>query len=277
MGVKLKVMVGQDQETLNIREEKLKGFSKDNLPTHIALIMDGNGRWAREKRLNRVRGHRQGAEAARRLVTFCGQIGVSILTLYAFSLENWSRPTDEVKALMRLLRNYLGREFRTLMENNIRLTSMGRLELLPEAVREKLIETCQATAGNHGMTLNLAISYGGRAEIIDAVKRIAEEVQAGKLSVEEIDEKAFNHYLYTADLPDPDLLIRTGGEMRISNFLLWQTAYTEIYVTDKLWPDFDEDDLLDALINYQKRERRFGLTSEQILTGARGPTSQRCF
>lgn len=270
-------MVGQDQETLNIREERLKGFSKDNLPTHIALIMDGNGRWAREKRLSRVRGHRQGAEAARRVVTFCGQIGVSILTLYAFSLENWSRPTDEVKALMRLLRNYLGREFRTLMENNIRLTSMGRLELLPEAVREKLIETCQATAGNHGMTLNLAISYGGRAEIIDAVKRIAEEVQAGKLSVEEIDEKAFNHYLYTADLPDPDLLIRTGGEMRISNFLLWQTAYTEIYVTDKLWPDFDEDDLLDALINYQKRERRFGLTSEQILTGARGPTSQRCF
>ena len=257
-------------------EEKLKGLSKDALPTHIALIMDGNGRWAEQKLLSRVRGHRQGAEAARRIVTFCGRIGVPVLTLYAFSLENWSRPTDEVRALMRLLRIYLGKEFKTLMENKVRLTAMGRLEMLPSPVREKLVETCRATAANSGMTLNLAISYGGRAEIIDAVKGVAAQVQAGMLSVEEIDEKSFAQHLYTAELPDPDLLIRTGGEMRISNFLLWQTAYTEIYVTEKLWPDFTEDDLLDALLNYQKRQRRFGLTSEQISAGAGNPMSRRC-
>lgn len=268
---------GGPEPTSDNIEERLKGLSSDALPTHLAIIMDGNGRWARQKLLSRVSGHRQGAEAARRVVTFCRRIGLPILTLYAFSLENWSRPSDEVRALMRLLHTYLGKEFNMLMENNIRLAAMGRLEMLPEPVRGKLDETCRATAGNQGMILNLAISYGGRAEILDAVKRIAADVQAGRLSVQGIDEKSFTQYLYTAEFPDPDLLIRTGGEMRISNFLLWQTAYTEIYVTEKLWPDFGEEDLLGALLDYQKRERRFGLTSEQVLTGTRGPAGRQCF
>lgn len=252
-----------------------KGLNPARLPVHLAIIMDGNGRWASGRLLSRERGHHQGAEAARQVVTFCRKIGIPILTLYAFSLENWSRPNDEVAALMELLDSYLDKEFNTLMENGIRLAAMGRLHLLPGKVREKLLSTCQATQKNKGMLLNLAISYGGRAEIVDAVKRLIQDVQKGKLSQEEINEKLFSRYLYTGQLPDPDLLIRTGGEMRISNFLLWQTAYTEIYVTEKLWPDFDEQELCQALIDFQKRERRFGLTGNQISRQRRAPSRPR--
>lgn len=241
-----------------------RGLNPARLPVHLAIIMDGNGRWARSRLLGRERGHRQGAEAARQVVTFCRKISIPILTLYAFSLENWSRPNKEVAALMDMLDGYLDKEFSTLMDNDIRLVAMGRLNLLPGRVREKLLSTCEATRENSGMLLNLAISYGGRAEIVDAVKALIEDFQKGKLSHEDIGEELFSRYLYTGHLPDPDLLIRTGGEMRISNFLLWQTAYTEIYVTEKLWPDFSEQDLCHALLDFQRRERRFGLTGDQV-------------
>lgn len=245
-------------------------LSEDSLPHHLAIIMDGSGRWAKKKLLGRDRGHSQGARAVRRVVTCCRRLGIPILTLYAFSLENWSRPPKEVAGLMRLLHAFLGKELETLMENDIRLMAMGRLEMLPARVREKLLETCRLTDSNKGMILNLALSYGGRAEIIDAVKGLLEEVRAGRLTPEDVDERVFSRYLYTAGLPDPDFLIRTSGEFRISNFLLWQTAYTEIYVTKKLWPEFTEEDLLEALLDFQSRERRFGLTSEQLCQGRRG-------
>lgn len=244
-------------------------LSPDCLPVHLAMIMDGNSRWARRQLMQRGSGHEQGAEAARRVVTFCRRLGIPILTLYAFSLENWSRPDEEVDELMQLLLKYLDKEIGTLMDNDVRLNPMGRLSLLPDGVREKLLAVCKVTAANRGMLLNLAISYGGRAEVVDAARRIARDVEEGRLNSSDVNEKLFPSYLYTANLPDPDLLIRTGGEMRISNFLLWQTAYTEIYVTEKLWPDFDEKDLCQALLEYKRRERRFGLSSEQV--GGRKP------
>ena len=242
----------------------------ERLPTHLAIIMDGNGRWARRHNLSREKGHERGSETTRKVVTFCRKIGIPILTLYAFSLENWSRPAEEVEALMRLLHLFLKQELKALMENNIRLMAMGQLHLLPNRVRRRLLAVCRITRKNDGLILNLAISYGGRAEIVDGVKRVVEDVQRGRLNCDGIDEKTFSQYLYSPELPDPDLLIRTGGEMRISNFLLWQSAYTEICVSQKLWPDFDENDLMEALIDFQNRERRFGLTSEQIKVG-------RCF
>lgn len=242
---------------------EIEGLSRDSLPVHLAVIMDGNGRWERRQLMQPGSGHKQGAEAARRVVTFCRRIGIPILTMYAFSLENWSRPDEEVDALMQLLVTYLDKEVDMLMDNDVRLNPLGRLSLLPKEVREKLLAACEATAANKGMLLNLAISYGGRAEVVDAARRIARDVEEGKLCSSDINERLFAGYLYTANLPDPDLLIRTGGEMRISNFLLWQTAYTEIYVSEKLWPDFDENDLCQALLDFKRRERRFGLTSEQ--------------
>ncbi len=242
----------------------LQEVKLDILPTHLAIIMDGNGRWAMKHKMTREVGHQQGAEAVRSVVTLCRKIGIPVLTLYAFSMENWNRPSDEIDSLMGLLNTFLRKELKTLMDKNIRLMAMGRLSMLPSRVRRRLLSVCRLTRGNGAMVVNLAISYGGRAEIIDAVRRIAQEVSRGKLSPESLDEKGFSQYLYTAHLPDPDLLIRTGGEMRISNFLLWQTAYTEIYVTKKLWPDFCEDDLLRALRDFKRRERRFGLTSEQV-------------
>ncbi|HVT91577.1 MAG TPA: isoprenyl transferase [Bryobacteraceae bacterium] len=229
------------------------------LPAHIAVIMDGNGRWANRRRLPRAAGHRAGVEPVRMTVETCARLGIQALTLYAFSVENWKRPRLEVDMLWRLLRTYLRRELPGLMRNNIQLGAIGRLEALPSAARRELEAVLEATAANSGMRLNLAINYSGRAELVDAVNQLLQEARsAGTLSELHVDEDAIASRLHTAGLPDPDLLIRTSGEMRISNFLLWQIAYAELYVTDKLWPDFDREDLLRAILEYQKRDRRFG-------------------
>jgi len=240
---------------------------KEKLPRHLAIIMDGNGRWAEQRSLDRVAGHRQGAESVRLVVRACREIGISYLTLFAFSSENWSRPQQEVEALMTLLKDYLVTELREMLDNNIRLLAIGDLSRLPKEVVSALNETMKLTAAATGMTLTLALSYGGRDDIIQAIRRITANSRDGSLTPEDIDEALFSKYLWTASLPDPDLLIRTSGEVRISNFFLWQLAYTEIYVTSNLWPDFKKEDLIQALLSYQDRERRFGLTSEQIKIG----------
>jgi undecaprenyl diphosphate synthase len=234
------------------------------LPRHIAIIMDGNGRWAQSHALGRISGHQKGAEAVRATVEMCREVGIKYLTLYAFSVENWIRPTQEVDALMGLLENYLRSELKEMLEHGIRLTSIGNTEALPGRIRRTLREVMDLTAGNQGMVLNLALSYGGRDEIIKAVNGLIKDIRLGKLTDDEVTKKLFASYLYTADLPDPDLLIRTSGEYRLSNFLLWQMAYTEFYFTDVLWPDFSRHDLLEAIISFQKRERRYGLTSDQL-------------
>jgi undecaprenyl diphosphate synthase len=234
------------------------------LPRHIAVIMDGNGRWAEKHALGRISGHKKGAEAVRVTVKACREIGVKVLTLYAFSTENWFRPESEVQSLMRLLEEYLRSELREMLENGIRLTTIGDTDALREPIRRVLRETIAKTAHNRNMTLNLALSYGGRDEILAAVKKIVLAVRAGELSLPEISKDVFPDYLYTAGLPDPDLLIRTSGEYRISNFLLWQSAYTEFYFTDVLWPDFNRAELFRAIAEYQRRERRFGMTSDQL-------------
>jgi undecaprenyl diphosphate synthase len=221
------------------------------LPQHIAIIMDGNGRWARRRGLPRVAGHKAGIQPVRVTVETCAQLGLRALTLYAFSVENWKRPRAEVETLWRLLRLYLRSELPVMLRNDIRFTAIGRLDALPRFVREELDEVIASTAANAGLQLNLAINYGGRAELVDAVKAlVADDV--------EIDEAAISARLYTAGMPDPDLLIRTSGEMRVSNFLLWQIAYAELYVTETLWPDFSRTELLRAILDYQKRDRRFG-------------------
>ncbi len=242
---------------------------KEKLPRHLAIIMDGNGRWAEQRLLDRVAGHRQGAESVRTVVRACREIGIPYLTLFAFSSENWSRPQPEVEALMTLLKDYLVTELREMLDNNIRLLAIGDLSRLPKEVVSALNETMKLTAAATGMTLTLALSYGGRDDIIQAIRRITANSRDGNLTPEDIDEGLFSKYLWTASLPDPDLLIRTSGEVRISNFFLWQLAYTEIYVTPNLWPDFKKEDLIQALLSYQDRERRFGLTSEQIKIGDR--------
>jgi undecaprenyl diphosphate synthase len=242
---------------------------KEKLPRHLAIIMDGNGRWAEQRLLDRVAGHRQGAESVRTVVRACREIGIAYLTLFAFSAENWSRPQPEVEALMTLLKDYLVTELREMLDNNIRLLAIGDLSRLPKEVVSALNETMKLTAAAAGMTLTLALSYGGRDDIIQAIRRITANSRDGNLTPEDIDEGLFSKYLWTASLPDPDLLIRTSGEVRISNFFLWQLAYTEIYVTPNLWPDFKKEDLIQALLSYQDRERRFGLTSEQIKIGDR--------
>jgi undecaprenyl diphosphate synthase len=234
------------------------------LPRHIAIIMDGNGRWAQSHALGRIAGHQKGAEAVRATVEMCREIGIKYLTLYAFSVENWIRPTQEVDALMGLLENYLRSELKEMLEHGIRLTSIGNTEALQGRIRRTLREVTDLTAGNQGMVLNLALSYGGRDEIINAVNGLIKDIRLGKLTDDEVTKKLFASYLYTADLPDPDLLIRTSGEYRLSNFLLWQMAYTEFYFTDVLWPDFSRHDLLEAITSFQKRERRYGLTSDQL-------------
>jgi undecaprenyl diphosphate synthase len=228
------------------------------IPRHVAIIMDGNGRWAHERGLPRLEGHRRGAESVREIVRASGEWGIQFLTLYAFSAENWKRPKTEVEALMRLLEKYLKDEIPELDENNVRLRAIGRISDLPERVQKQLQKSIEATAKNTGLTLILALSYGARGEIVDATKRIAQDVCDGKLSVEQIDDAAISQRLYTAEYPDPDLLIRTSGEMRISNFLLWQISYAELWVTKTLWPDFRRDHLLRALEDYNRRERRFG-------------------
>lgn len=229
------------------------------VPAHIGVIMDGNGRWANSRSLPRVAGHRAGVEPVRMCVETCARMGVQVLTLYAFSVENWKRPKAEVETLWRLLQFYLGRELPRLMDNGIRFRAIGRVTALGERVRKMLANAEEATSGNNGMTLNLAINYGGRAEIVDAVNRILAEARANDgLAGLEIDEETLSGHLYTAGQPEPDLLIRTSGEMRISNFLLWQIAYAELYVTSTLWPDFDQLELLRAVYAYQRRDRRFG-------------------
>jgi undecaprenyl diphosphate synthase len=226
--------------------------------------MDGNGRWAESHTMRRILGHRKGAESVRVITKTCRRIGVPCLTLYAFSVENWLRPKAEVRALMNLLLQYLEDEVREMMEQGIRLTAIGDLDSLDAPVLVKLRETMDKTAGNQGMILNLALSYGGRDEIATAVQRMIVDAIAGKITPADVNKELCEKYLYTKGLPNPDLLIRTGGEYRISNFLLWQMAYTEFYFTDIFWPDFREADLLMAIAEYQRRERRFGMTSEQI-------------
>jgi undecaprenyl diphosphate synthase len=236
----------------------------ENLPRHIAIIMDGNGRWAQKHIIGRIQGHRKGAKSVRTVVRACRKAGIKYLTLYAFSMENWDRPDEEVQALMLLLEEYLTNEVEELNQQGIRLTTIGEIQRLNPSVQEKLKQAMESTKANDKMTLILALSYGGRDEIICAVKKIIRDNQNGKLDVNDIDKAAFNNYLFTSEIPDPDLLIRTSGECRISNFLLWQMAYTELYFTKVLWPDFTKDDLFRAIASYQKRERRFGLTGEQV-------------
>jgi undecaprenyl diphosphate synthase len=242
----------------------MEEIDKENLPHHIAIIMDGNGRWAKKKSLNRISGHIKGVDSVREIVTACRELGIKVLTLYAFSIENWRRPQEEVTALMGLLKEYLLKEREEMVKNNIRLCAIGRLEDLPHDVRDTLHGTINKTRHCDGMILNLALSYGGRAEIVHAAKGIVSDLQKGKMKLDEITEQRFSQYLWTWGLPEPDLLIRTSGEFRISNFLLWQIAYTELYVTETLWPDFNREELLKAIADYQSRERRFGLTSEQL-------------
>jgi undecaprenyl diphosphate synthase len=243
----------------------LMKIDKGKLPRHIAIVMDGNGRWAQQRHLPRNAGHRAGVMAVDDIVTTARRLGVSCLTLYALSTENWSRPRQEIRALMMILRIYLRKELKRMVRENIRFNTIGRIGDLPEAIQSLLQETKRETQHNDGMIFTLALSYGSRVEIVEAVKRIARAVQNRELEPEEISPITFSNYLYTAGLPDPDLLIRTGGEVRLSNFLLWQTSYAELYFTEVLWPDFRGDDLLRSIIEYQQRERRFGLTHEQIL------------
>ncbi len=229
-----------------------------NLPRHVAIIMDGNGRWAQARGLSRLEGHRAGAEAVRRVTTAAAEIGLEYLTLYAFSVENWRRPRREIQGLMRYLKDYLKSELPLMRENNIRLRAIGRLGEFPVSVRHALKRTISATAGHTGLTLTLALNYGGRSEIADAVKLIAEGIQRGEIKPGAVDEELISRNLYDPNLPDPDLLIRTSGEMRVSNFLLWQISYTEFWVTEECWPEFDKERLLQAISDYRKRERRYG-------------------
>ncbi len=238
--------------------ELVQALDPERLPAHIAIIMDGNGRWAKQRNLPRVAGHKAGIEPVRVTVETCARLGVRALTLYAFSTENWKRPRSEVDTLWRLLRVYLRRELPELVRNNIRLRVIGRVQVLPPAVQKGLMEAVEALAGNDGLEVNLALNYSGRAELVDAVNSVLNEAQKKRRGLVEIDEQAIAAHLYTAGLPDPDLLIRTSGEMRISNFLLWQIAYAELYVTETLWPDFSRADLLRAILDYQRRDRRFG-------------------
>jgi len=242
------------------------------LPAHIAVIMDGNGRWAKRRNLPRAAGHKAGAEAARVTVETCARMGIRALTLYAFSVENWKRPRDEVDTLWRLLHLYIRRELPTLQKHNIRLSAIGRLTALPVAARQELESAIAATSSNTGLVVTLALNYGGRNELVDAFNAILEEArQEGQLAGLRVNEAAIASHLYTGGLPDPDLLIRTSGEMRVSNFLLWQIAYAELYVTEILWPDFKRTDLLRAILDYQTRDRRFGgLSESSSATAERG-------
>jgi|UniRef100_A0A7C5ELV8 undecaprenyl diphosphate synthase len=246
--------------------ETAAALDPHRLPRHVAIIMDGNGRWARRQGLRRVRGHLAGAESVRVVVRLARRLGLQYLTLYAFSEENWQRPPGEIRALMGLLVRYLRQERSELQQNQIALKAIGDLTRLPANVQEELARTIAATATGNGMTLTVALSYGGRSEIVQAVRSLARKILAGQVKPEEITQELFARHLYTGDMPDPDLLIRTSGEYRLSNFLLWQSAYTELYITETLWPDFREEEFIKALLEYQQRDRRFGLTQEQIAT-----------
>jgi undecaprenyl diphosphate synthase len=247
----------------SVEEELARQVDFTRLPRHLAVIMDGNGRWAAQRHLPRVEGHRAGIESVREVVEGSARLGIRVLTLYAFSVENWKRPVSEVSTLMMLLKRYLRLELNTLLRNNIRFRVIGRTEELAPDVRAELALGEQKTAANSGMLFNIALNYGGRAEIVEAVKRL---VETG-VPAAEIDEQRFSQFLYTAGQPDPDLLIRTSGEMRVSNFLLWQIAYAEIWVTDTLWPDFRKRHLLEAILAYQKRDRRYGGITQPAVAG----------
>lgn len=236
----------------------------DRIPRHIAIIMDGNGRWAKRRGLARMFGHREGVETVHRITESAAELGISYMTLYAFSTENWNRPKEEVDALMALLVDTIVKETPTLMNNNIRLQTIGDLTRLPQATYEKFVACIEETSQNTGLTLVIALSYSARWELIQASQRIAQAVKDGELLVEDINEEVIGSYLTTCEMPDPDLLIRTSGELRISNFLLWQLAYSELYFTDCLWPEFTTEEFYRAIVDYQHRERRFGKTSEQI-------------
>ncbi|MBI4547727.1 MAG: isoprenyl transferase [Ignavibacteriae bacterium] len=237
-----------------------------NIPTHIAVIMDGNGRWAKKRKLPRIAGHNEGVESVRDTVESCGQLGVKYLTLYAFSTENWKRPKEEVSMLMRLLMRALRDETDRLHKNNVRVHAIGDISSLPQEVQDELLDAIEKTKHNTGLNLLLALSYSGRWDITDAVRRLISNVQQGTVKTENINDHLISEYLSTKNVPDPDLLIRTSGEFRISNFLLWQLAYSEIYISDLFWPDFRRNELYKAIAEYQKRERRFGMVSEQVQT-----------
>ena len=242
----------------------MKTLDLEKLPRHVAIIMDGNGRWAKQRGMNRIRGHEEGAKSVKAIVRATREIGVPWLTLYAFSEENWRRPKVEVEALMVLLKRFLQSEVKEMLDNGIRFQAIGRLHKLPKDVQRTLRETAERTASNRNMVLTLALSYGGRQEVTDAVKKMVQRVEAGEIRSSDITETLFSEHLYTANMPDPDLLIRTSGECRISNFLLWQIAYAEIYMTPTYWPDFRKEEYVEALIEYQRRERRFGATGDQV-------------
>ena len=242
------------------KEKILSGY----IPEHIAIIMDGNGRWARSRSLPRIAGHKEGINSVREITRICGEIGVKYLTLYTFSTENWKRPRAEVSALMTLLLKTINHEIEALNKNNVRFTIIGDLNILPSSTTNGLREGVEITKGNNGLNLCLALNYGSRQEIIDTVRIMATKVMQGEIKPSDITEQSFSDLLYTRDIPDPDLLIRTSGECRLSNFLLWQSAYTEIFMTDTYWPAFREDQLMDAIFDFQSRERRFGRVSEQV-------------
>ncbi len=236
----------------------------ENIPNHIAIIMDGNGRWAKEKGLPRIAGHKEGINSVRDITRICGEIGVKYLTLYTFSTENWNRPKKEVNALMSLLLSTIKIEIKELHKKNVKFSTIGNLSFLPKKTESGLKDGIDLTKNNDGLNLILALNYGSRQEIIDSVIDIANRVKSGEIDIDHINETLFSSFLYTKNIPDPDLLIRTSGELRISNFLLWQCAYTEMYLTNTFWPSFREDDLFKAILNYQNRERRYGKISEQV-------------
>lgn len=246
---------------MSIREQ----INTEKLPVHVAIIMDGNGRWARQRGMERNFGHEQGVNAVRSVIECAAELGLKYLTLYTFSTENWSRPDDEISALMRIMVQSLNNETGTLIKNNVRLMAVGDLQRLAGDVRERLFETIKLTSSANGLNLVVALSYSSRWEIVEAARKLAEDVTNSMITPSQIDEAAFEKHLTTYGIPDPELMIRTSGELRISNFLLWQLAYTELYFTDLLWPDFGKEDFYKAVLDYQKRERRFGKTSEQTL------------
>jgi len=241
-----------------------KVFSNGDLPRHIAIIMDGNGRWARLKNRPRAHGHREGINSVREIVQVCGEIGISHLTLYTFSSENWSRPKSEVSAIMKLLLLTIKKEINNLHKNNVKLSTIGNINDLPNDTRKNILDGIAKTQNNSGLNLILALSYGSRQELIRAFKRIGKKIQSSEIALDDINENLIGKELYSKDIPDPDLLIRTGGEFRLSNFLLWQAAYSELLITDTHWPDFREEALLNGIYDYQNRQRRFGQTAEQI-------------
>lgn len=242
----------------------LEQIDKSRIPKHIAIIMDGNGRWAKQKNLDRTFGHKEGLEAVRKSMKAAAEVGISYLTLYTFSTENWNRPKEEVDALMDLMVQAVANETAELIENNLKVKTIGDIDRLPSRTRQALQECLEATSECTGMVVILALSYSSKWELTKAIKEIVTDVENGKFKKEDIEEITINQYLTTAGIPDPELLIRTGGELRLSNFLLWQTAYSELYFTDELWPDFNEESLFKAIVEFQNRERRFGKTSEQI-------------